>query len=106
MTSTPSSWALVNLLPAFYELSSGRITIDGVDLRQVRLESLREQISIVSQEPFLFYGTIRENILYGRLDATDAEMIAKGLLISCVTARPSLTRNPISIASLLSVRGT
>lgn len=66
----------VNLLPAFYEATEGRITIDGQDIRNVRLDSLRAQISVVSQEPFLFNGTIRENILYGRLDASEEEMIA------------------------------
>ena len=65
---------LVNLLPAFYELSEGRVTIDGQDIRSVSLESLRERISIVSQEPFLFNGTVRENILYGKLDATETEL--------------------------------
>src|SRR5439155_2955340 len=62
---------LVNLLPAFYELTSGRITIDGQDISTVSLRSLRSQISIVSQEAFLFNGTVREIILYGKLDATD-----------------------------------
>jgi ABC-type multidrug transport system fused ATPase/permease subunit len=74
---------VVNLLPAFYELSSGKITIDGIDVREVRLESLREQISIVSQEPFLFNGTVRENILYGRLEASEAEMIAAAKAANC-----------------------
>ena len=60
---------IVNLLPAFYELQSGSILIDGVDIRQVKLESLRNQISVVSQEPFLFNGTVLENIQYGDLDA-------------------------------------
>jgi ABC-type multidrug transport system fused ATPase/permease subunit len=66
---------LVNLLPAFYELSSGRITIDGQDISGISLESLRAHISVVSQEAFLFNGTIRENILYGRLAATEKELI-------------------------------
>jgi ATP-binding cassette, subfamily B, bacterial len=74
---------VVNLLPAFYELTSGKITIDGIDVREVRLQSLREQISIVSQEPFLFNGTVRENILYGRLDASEAEMIAAAKAANC-----------------------
>jgi ATP-binding cassette subfamily B protein/subfamily B ATP-binding cassette protein MsbA len=65
---------LVNLLPAFYETSEGRITIDGQDIAAVRLPSLRAQIAVVSQEPFLFNGTIRENILYGRLEATTEEL--------------------------------
>ena len=67
---------LVNLLPAFYAATAGRITIDGRDTRELSLETLRAQISVVSQEAFLFNGTVRENILYGRLDATEADMIA------------------------------
>ena len=67
---------LVNMLPAFYEVSSGRITIDGQDIDGITLESLRRHISVVSQEAFLFNGTVRENILYGKLDATEEEMIA------------------------------
>ena len=67
---------LVNLLPRFYEASGGRITVDGQDLREIPLAQLRSQIAAVSQEPFLFNGTIRENILYGRLDATPAELEA------------------------------
>src|SRR5688572_4868888 len=66
---------LVNLLPAFYEASEGRILIDGQDCGRLELHSLREQISVVGQEPFLFNGTIRENILYGNLQASEAEMI-------------------------------
>lgn len=66
---------LVNLLPAFYEPTEGRILLDGVDISTVKLESLRAQIAIVSQESFLFNGTIRENILYGKLNATEQEML-------------------------------
>ncbi len=74
---------LVNLLPAFYDLTAGRILIDGQDASQITLESLREQISVVSQEPFLFNGTVRENILYGKLDATEAELIAATQAANC-----------------------
>ncbi len=74
---------LVNLLPAFYETTSGRITIDGQDISQIALESLRAQISIVSQEPFLFNGTVRENILYGKLDATEAELVEAARAANC-----------------------
>jgi ATP-binding cassette, subfamily B, bacterial len=74
---------LVNLLPAFYELTSGRITIDGQDLSGIALSSLRSQISVVSQEAFLFNGTIRENILYGRLNATEEELIAASRAANC-----------------------
>jgi ATP-binding cassette, subfamily B, bacterial len=65
---------LVNLLPRFYELTQGRILLDGKDIQDLTLESLRSQIGLVTQESFLFNGTIRENILYGRLDATQAEI--------------------------------
>ncbi|HZN69352.1 MAG TPA: ABC transporter ATP-binding protein [Tepidisphaeraceae bacterium] len=66
---------LVSLVPRFYAPNSGRILLDGRDLRQVTLKSLRRQISMVLQEPLLFSGTVAENIRYGRLDATDADVI-------------------------------
>lgn len=66
---------LVNLLPRFYPIAGGRITVDGQPLESIPLGFLRSQIAVVSQEPFLFNGTIRENILYGRLDATESELI-------------------------------
>ncbi len=74
---------LVNLLPAFYEATSGRVFIDGVDIRELPLETLREHISVVAQEPFLFNGTLRENILYGRLDASDADLHAAAKAANC-----------------------
>ncbi|MEN9574339.1 MAG: hypothetical protein RL514_2194 [Verrucomicrobiota bacterium] len=74
---------LVNLLPAFYQATSGRVFIDGVDTRELPLETLREQISVVAQEPFLFNGTIRENILYGRLDASEADLHAAAKAANC-----------------------
>jgi ABC-type multidrug transport system fused ATPase/permease subunit len=74
---------IVNLLPRFYDVTNGRIVIDGRDIREVTLESLRQQIGIVSQEAFLFNGTIRENILYGRLDASEAEMIEAAKAANC-----------------------
>jgi ABC-type multidrug transport system fused ATPase/permease subunit len=74
---------LVNLLPAFYEATSGRITIDGRDIRDLALGSLRRWISVVSQEPFLFNGTLRENILYGRLDATEEDLVAAAKAANC-----------------------
>jgi ATP-binding cassette subfamily B protein len=66
---------LAMLIPRFYDVCQGGITLDGHDLRDLALESLRRQISIVLQDVFLFHGTVRENILFGRLDATEAEMI-------------------------------
>ena len=74
---------VVNLLPRFYELTSGQILVDGQDIQAVTLDSLRRQIGIVSQEPFLFNGTIRENIMYGKLGATEPEMIAAAQAANC-----------------------
>ncbi|MEP6664147.1 MAG: ABC transporter ATP-binding protein, partial [Verrucomicrobiota bacterium] len=74
---------LVNLLPAFYENTSGQITIDGKNIADIPLKTLREQISVVSQEAFLFNGTIRENILYGRLDATEEEIHVAARAANC-----------------------
>jgi ATP-binding cassette, subfamily B, bacterial len=74
---------IVNLLPAFYEATAGRILIDGIDIKEVSLNSLRSQISVVSQEPFLFNGTVRENILYGRLDASESELISAAKAANC-----------------------
>ncbi len=65
---------LCSLLPRFYDLDSGRITIDGVDIRHMTLASLRRNIGIVQQDVFLFAGTVRENIAYGRLGASDADI--------------------------------
>ncbi|HEX8323605.1 MAG TPA: ABC transporter ATP-binding protein, partial [Tepidisphaeraceae bacterium] len=66
---------LCSLLPRFYEISAGRITIDGTDIRDMTMASLRAQIGIVQQDVFLFAGTIRENIAYGRLGADEAEIV-------------------------------
>jgi ABC-type multidrug transport system fused ATPase/permease subunit len=74
---------LVNLLPRFYEATAGRITIDGQDARRLSLGSLRSQISVVSQEPFLFNGTVRENIAYGNLAATDSQLVAAARAANC-----------------------
>lgn len=67
---------IVNLISRFYETTQGRILIDGRDIREVTIKSLRSQMGIMTQDNFLFSGTIRYNIKYGRLDATDEEMIA------------------------------
>ncbi|HEY4722946.1 MAG TPA: ABC transporter transmembrane domain-containing protein, partial [Anaerolineae bacterium] len=66
---------LVNLIPRFFDPQSGGVCIDGQDIRSVQVKSLREQIGLVPQETLLFGGTVRENILYGKLDATEAELI-------------------------------
>ena len=67
---------LVNLLMRFYELDGGTITIDGVDTRQMKRDDLRKAFGMVLQDTWLFHGTIRENIAYGRLDATEDEIQA------------------------------
>ena len=67
---------ILNLIPRFYEVSSGTITLDGQDIAKVARRSLRAQIAYVSQDVFLFHGSIRDNIAFGRPDATQAEIIA------------------------------
>jgi ATP-binding cassette subfamily B protein len=67
---------LVSLIPRFYNITSGCITLDGADIRQYTLEGLRRQISIVLQDVFLFHGSVRENILFGRPNATEQEVMA------------------------------
>ncbi|MEM7095028.1 MAG: ABC transporter ATP-binding protein [Actinomycetota bacterium] len=68
--------SILNLVPRLYEATAGRVTIDGHDVRDVQLASLREQVSLVPQEALLFSTSVRENILYGRRDATDDEIEA------------------------------
>jgi ATP-binding cassette, subfamily B, bacterial len=82
---------LLALLPRFYEPSEGRITIDGLPLHKMRLNSLRRQIGLVSQDVFLFGGTLRENIAYGRLGSTEAELrdaAEKAQLAEMIAALP------------------
>jgi ATP-binding cassette subfamily B protein len=67
---------LVSLIPRFYDVSAGEILLDGTDLRRIRLADLRRQISMVLQDVFLFYGSVRENILFGRPEADEAEIVA------------------------------
>ena len=66
---------LCHLLPRFYEITTGSITLDGYDIRDIKLNSLRKQIGIVQQDVFLFAGSIKENIAYGKIGATDEEII-------------------------------
>jgi ATP-binding cassette subfamily B protein len=67
---------LASLVPRFYDATAGRVTVDGVDVRDVRLDSLRGAIGVISQDPFLFSATVRENIAFGRPDAGEAEVVA------------------------------
>jgi len=66
---------LVSLIPRFYDVTSGKLTVDGINVRDLDLHELRANISMVLQDVFLFHGTIRENILFGKPDATEAEML-------------------------------
>ena len=75
-TSGSGKSTVALLLPRFYDVAEGAISIDGVDVRDVTLDSLRRQVGVVFEEPFLFSDTIRANVAYGRPDATDAEVVA------------------------------
>ena len=66
---------IVNLISRFYDIEEGTISVDGYDLTKVSIHSLRKQMGVMTQDNFIFHGTIRENILYGKLDATEEEMI-------------------------------
>ena len=66
---------IVNLISRFYDIEEGNIFIDGYDLTKISIESLRKQMGVMTQDNFIFHGTVRDNILYGKLDATEEEMI-------------------------------
>ena len=93
---------ICSLLPRFYELSAGRITIDGIDIRDMTLASLRRNIGIVQQDVFLFGGTIRDNIAYGRLDASD-EAIAEAARRARLDEM--IARLPDGMATVVGERG-
>lgn len=67
---------IVNLISRFYDIEEGVISVDGYDLTKVSIESLRRQMGVMTQDNFIFHGTVRENILYGKLDATEEEVVA------------------------------
>ena len=93
---------ICSLLPRFYEAMSGRITIDGIDIRYMTLQSLRANIGIVQQDVFLFAGTIRENIAYGRLGASDgdiADAVERARLTETIAAMPE------GLATVIGERG-
>jgi ATP-binding cassette subfamily B protein len=93
---------IINLLPRFYDVSGGAVTIDGVDVRDVTRASLRSQIGIVLQDSFLFSDTVINNIRYGRLDASDDEVIAAARLASADTF---IERLPQGYQTVLGERG-
>lgn len=82
---------IINLLPRFYDIQSGKITIDGIDIKDISRKSLRESMAIVLQDTHLFTGTVMENIRYGRLSATDDEVIHAAELAN---AHSFITRMP------------
>jgi ATP-binding cassette subfamily B multidrug efflux pump len=92
---------IVNLLTRFYEIDAGRITIDGQDIREIEREELRRRLGIVLQDSFLFAGTVRENIRYGRLDATDEEVEGAARLAN---ADGFIARLPLGYETQLSER--
>ena len=93
---------LVSLIPRLYDVNSGSITLDGRDLRQYTLESLRQQVSIVLQDVFLFHGTVRENILFGRPDASPEDVIAAA---RTANAHGFITELPDEYDTLIGERG-
>ena len=93
---------LVNLLVRFYELSSGEIYVDGKPIRQYGLRSLREAIGVVTQESFLFNGSIRENLLMGKPTATDPELWRAA---DAANARAFIERLPAGLESIVGERG-
>lgn len=93
---------LVTLLPRFYEPQHGRILLDERDIKDITLQSLRDQFSIVLQEPLLFSGTIEENIRYGRLDASQEDIIAAA---EAANAHEFITRLPKKYDTVLGERG-
>ena len=93
---------ILSLLMRFYDPQSGRVLIDGHDLRDITLHSLHDQIGIVTQESFLFHDTIRENIRFGRLDATDAEIEEAARLAH---AHEFITEQPQGYKTLVGDKG-
>jgi len=93
---------IAKLLARFYDVREGRITVDGVDIRDVTQASLRRQLGIVPQEGFLFAGTVRENIAFGRLDASQEEVVAAA---EAVGAHEFITRLPNGYETELGERG-
>ncbi len=93
---------IVNLISRFYDVQDGTVKIDGHDIKSVSIESLRRQMGIMTQDNFLFTGTIKENIAYGKLDATDEEIIAAA---KAVHAHEFITRLPDGYDTRLEERG-
>ncbi|MFO7945002.1 MAG: ABC transporter ATP-binding protein [Anaerolineales bacterium] len=93
---------LANLIPRFYDVSKGSITLDRHDIRDLTIQSLRQQFSIVLQDVFLFHGTARENVLFGRKDATEEEMIHAAKVAN---AHEFITQLPDGYSTVIGERG-
>lgn len=94
---------IAGLIPRFYDVRSGRVTVDGIDVRDCVLASLRAQIGIVPQDTVLFAGTLRENIAYGRLGASDEEIVAAA---KTANAWEFIERFPDGLETIVGERGT
>lgn len=94
---------IINLLPRFYDVTSGAVRIDGIDVRDVKVHSLRRQIGLVLQDTFLFSDTVMNNIRYGRPEATDDEVIAAAKMVSADTF---IERLPEGYQTVLGERGS
>jgi ABC-type multidrug transport system fused ATPase/permease subunit len=94
---------VINLIGRFYDVCGGRVTVDGRDVREVTRSSLRSQMGIVLQDTFLFSGTVMENIRYGRLDATDEEVMEAARLAN---AHDFVTRLPQGYQTELTEQGS
>ena len=93
---------IINLLTRFYEFDNGEILVDGSPIRDLNIRALRQQIGMVTQECFLFNGTIRENLQIGKPDATDEELLAAAAVAN---ARPFIDRLPQGLSSVVGERG-
>jgi ATP-binding cassette subfamily B protein/subfamily B ATP-binding cassette protein MsbA len=93
---------LASLIPRFYDVCEGSITLDGQDIRDLTLKSLRQQVSIVLQDVFLFHGTARENVLFGDPEATEQEMVEAARIAN---AHEFITRLPAGYDTLIGERG-
>jgi len=93
---------LVNLIPRFYDVSSGKITIDGIDIRDMHQDSLLSKIGVTPQETILFSGTIKENIAYGKPNATDAEIVRAA---KAAQAHPFISELPDGYETHIAARG-
>jgi ATP-binding cassette subfamily B protein len=94
---------MVSILSRFYDMQGGRITIDGTDIRDVQVDSLRRQLGIVLQDGFLFSASVKENLRYGRLDARDEDIVAAATLAN---ADQFIRRLPQAYDTVLAERGS